>query len=257
MTRVRLIHWKVEEAETHINTLTEAGYRVEYDPFGRSVLNALRQNPPMAVVIDLNRLPSQGREVAVTLRNYKTTRQVPLVFVGGASEKVARIQELLPDAEYCTWETVLDAIGQAIANPPAEPVVFDSVFAAYAGTPLAKKLGIKPGARVNAINPPEDIEQILGELPEGVRLHLDSTEIMDVNLWFLRSKGVLDAQIDRMVPFAAGGPLWMIWPKRASKLTCDLTQPLVRQTGLDAGLVDYKVCSVDRTWTGLCFTKRK
>jgi len=52
------------------------------------------------VVIDLNRLPSQGRDLGIALRTYKTTRQVPLVFVDGDPEKVARIREILPDAVY-------------------------------------------------------------------------------------------------------------------------------------------------------------
>jgi hypothetical protein len=51
--------------------------------------------------------------------------------------------------------------------------------------------------------------------------------------------------------------LWMIWPKKSSKLASDLTQQIIRETGLSHGLVDYKICSLDDTWTGLCFAKRK
>jgi hypothetical protein len=60
-----------------------------------------------------------------------------------------------------------------------------------------------------------------------------------------------------MVRHAQDKGLWIIWPKKTSSLASDLSQPIVRETGLAAGLVDYKVCSVDETWTGLKFTVRK
>ena len=56
---------------------------------------------------------------------------------------------------------------------------------------------------------------------------------------------------------AANGGLWIVWPKKASGMSSDLTQNIVRQTGLDAGLVDFKIASIDETWSGLRFTIRK
>ncbi len=56
-----------------------------------------------ALVIDLSRMPSHGREVAVYLRGTKSTRHIPLVFVDGGEEKVAKIRELMPDAEMGAW----------------------------------------------------------------------------------------------------------------------------------------------------------
>ena len=55
----------------------------------------------------------------------------------------------------------------------------------------------------------------------------------------------------------AGRTLWLIWPKKTSALANDLGEPMVRQMGLEAGLVDYKICAVDQTWSGLAFAVRK
>src|ERR1700690_2972424 len=99
MPRIRVIHWKAEEAQALLELLRNAGHQGEYDeqlhPDGFS---ALRQYPPDAFVIDLSRLPSHGREVATFLRGRKTTREVPILFVDGVAERVAAIRKLLPDA---------------------------------------------------------------------------------------------------------------------------------------------------------------
>ena len=96
---MRLIHWNEAEAKEKADRLRSAGYVVEYDKFTPSLLRE-RENPPGAVIIDLSRLPSQGRDVAMALRSYKTTRTIPLVFVDGELEKVEIIKAQIPDADY-------------------------------------------------------------------------------------------------------------------------------------------------------------
>ena len=82
--RVRLIHWNREEGKRKAEVLQAAGFEVSFDDAGGpELLRRLREAPPSAVVIDLTRLPSQGREVGVALRYAKSTRRLPLVFVGG------------------------------------------------------------------------------------------------------------------------------------------------------------------------------
>jgi hypothetical protein len=191
------------------------------------------------------------------MRTYKATRHVPLVFVGGAPKKVAPIKELLPDAVYTTWDEIDDALERAIAHPPADPVVLDSVFAAYAGTPLPKKLGIKAGSVVALAGAPEGFEATLGELPQGAVVRRGVSGQPDVTLWFATSREELEREILRMGAYAAGGGLWIIWPKKASGVESDLSQTIVREVGLASGLVDFKVCAVDETWSGLRFTQRK
>jgi hypothetical protein len=257
MHRVRLIHWNATEAEERADRLRSAGYEVVYEALDAAGLGALRDDPPSAVVIDLGRLPSHGRDVALTLRKYKATRRVLLVFVGGDPKKVARIKELLPDAVYTTWSEIRSSLEHAIAHPPADPVVPQSVFDVYASTPLPKKLGITANSVVVLIGAPEGFEETLGELPEGVILHRQARGQPDVTLWFTKSREELEQSIEEMSASAEKGSLWIAWPKKSSGVVSDLSQVVVRQVGLAAGLVDYKVCSIDITWSALCFARRK
>lgn len=257
MQRVRLLHWNRTEAAERARQLRSAGFEVIHEPLDAAGLRALRQDPPSAVVIDLGRAPSQGRDVALGLRKYTATRNVPLVFVGGEPKKVGRVKELLPDAVYTTWEDVGRSLEQAITHPPAEPVVPKSVFDAYAGTPLAKKLGIKANSVVALVGAPERFEETLGELPEGASLQRGVCERCDLTLWFVTAKEDLEARIVEIGSWCEGGGLWIVWPKKGSGVASDLSQTVVREIGLASGLVDFKVCAVDATWSGLRFTRRK
>ena len=80
---------------------------------------------------------------------------------------------------------------------------------------------------------------------------------VELILWFVRSAGELERGIDRWVPRVGKGGIWIIWPKKASGVTSDLTQNGVRRIGLDSGLVDYKIASIDQTWSGLKFAIRR
>lgn len=257
MHRVHLIHWNAAEAEERAARLSSADYEVDYEQLSPSGLRQIREDPPSAIVIDLSRLPSQGRDLALNVRKYKATRHVPLVFVEGDPKKVARIQELLPDAVYTTWADIGGALRQAIDNPLAEPVVPDSTMAGYSGTPLPKKLGIKANSAVALVDAPDGFEETLGDLPEGTVLTRGVPDHSSVTLWFTRSREDLDQGIEHMSSFAEKGGLWIIWPKKASGIASDLSQTVVRETGLAAGLVDFKVAAIDATWSGLRFTQRR
>jgi hypothetical protein len=257
MHRVRLIHWNAAEAVERAARLASLGYRVDHGALDAAGLRALRQDPPGAIVIDLGRAPSQGRDLGLGLRKYKDTRHVPLVFVGGAPEKVAAIREFLPDAVYTTWDRIEAGLAGAIAHPPQDPVVPDSVFAPYAGKPLVQKLGIEAGSSVALVGAPEDFERALVDLPRGVELRRREWGRCDLTIWFTRSAEELEGGLEEMAVRAGDGPLWIAWPKKASGVKSDLSQPVVRRLGLAAGLVDYKICSVDRTWSALLFTQRK
>jgi len=257
MHRIRLVHWNAVEARERAERLRSAGYAVEHEMLDAAGLRRLRDDPPDAVIIDLSRIPSQGRDVGLGIRIRKATRHVPLVFVGGAPEKVARVQGLLPDATYTTWAEIHASLQHAISHPPADPVVPDSTMAGYAGAPLPKKLGIKANAVVGLVNAPEHFEGTLGDLPDGVVVRRNPKERSDVVLWFVESRKDLEAGIQSMVTAAKNGGLWIIWPKKSSGFVSDLSQSVVRELGLAAGLVDFKVCAVDRTWSGLRFTQRK
>jgi CheY-like chemotaxis protein len=252
-----LIHWNVDEAAERVEQLRAAGYIVSYKPPNPAMLRELRRNPPAAVAIDLSRLPSHGRDVALAIRQSKATRRVLIVFIDGDPEKVARIEELLPDAIYTSWSRIRSALRRALARPPADPLVPSSILAGYSGTPLVKKLGIKANMVVALLEAPNGFEQLLGALPEGVKLRRQARGRCDLVVWFARSRRRLERRIERLGALAGKGGLWIAWPKRSSGVQSDLTQAIVRRVGLAAGLVDYKVCAIDATWSGLRFTRRR
>jgi hypothetical protein len=136
-------------------------------------------------------------------------------------------------------------------------------MAGYSGTPLPKKLGIKPGARIGLIRPPDDFEATLGDLPDGAvarpvgRGGPFDVQPFDVIICFCRASKQLARDLPglpaRLDP--AGG-LWIAWPKRSSGLATDLGEAEVRGRGLATGLVDNKVCAIDDTWSGLRFVVR-
>ncbi len=129
--------------------------------------------------------------------------------------------------------------------------------AGYSGRPLPAKLGIKPYAVVALVDAPEDFRVTLGALPEGAALHEGAGAPCDLTLWFTRMRADLDAAAPLLWAQSAYGPVWIAWPKKASGFGSDLTETDVRDVGLAAGLVDYKVCAIDATWSGLLFTRRK
>jgi hypothetical protein len=258
MQRVRLIHWNEAEAKERGKLLRAAGYDADYLlPRGPALLRQLRKGVYAAVVIDLCRLPSHGREVGVAIRYQKSTRHVPLVFLGGDPEKVERVRKLLPDATFTEWSRVRGALRQAIAHPPAEPVAPGSVFAAYAATPLVKKLGIQPRFLVALVGAPGGIRKTLGKLPAGAKLRSGASRGSDLVLWFARSLGEVERRVRPLAARTGAAPLWVLWPKKTSAVRSDLTQQAVRKACMARGLVDYKICSVDDTWSGLLFRRRE
>ncbi len=255
--RLRLVHWNKEEGEARARSLRSSGYDVEAGPIDPAGLKSVRARPPAAVVIDLTRTPSLGREIGVALRSFRSTRFVPLVFVEGEAAKVDRIRALLPDAVYASWRGVRGALRRAIARPPAAPIIPSSIMAAYSGTPLLEKLGIREGTAVSLIDPPDSIDATLGDLPAGARLTRGRAIRGGVILWFVRSRADLDRRIGTVARAVGDGSVWILWPKKASGVTTDLTQPIVRREGLATGLVDFKICAFDATWSGLRFVRRR
>jgi CheY-like chemotaxis protein len=257
MPSIRLICWNAAEAKEKAAALESAGYQVDFEPFSPEVMRRVRQDPPAAVVIDLSRLPSQGRDVAVQLRQFKSSRLTPQVLCGGDPLKLPKIRELLPDAVYTAWENILPALEQALRSPLTNVAVPESSFAGYAGAPLVKKLGIRPHQTVGLLDPPPGFEQNLPNLPEGVTWCGQPGAPCDLVIWFVRTYTELVEGLPMVQPGIGKAGLWVMWPKKTSGVESDLTQVIVRKTGLAAGLVDYKVSAIDKTWTGLRFAVRK
>lgn len=126
----------------------------------------------------------------------------------------------------------------------------------YSGTPLYKKLGIKPEARVAILNAPGGFLDDL-ELPPGVERATRVSEDLDVAVLFVTQ---LKDLRDRFAALAEAvfpdGGLWIAYPKKSSAITTNLNFDNVQQLGLDAGLVDNKSCAVDDDYSGLRFVYR-
>ncbi len=257
MARVRLIHWHAEEAAELGAVLEKAGHAVESRPLETGSYAKLRVRPPDVYVISLDRLPSHGREVAFALRESKATRHIPIVFAGGQEAKVERIKQALPDATYTAWSNIRSAVRKALAQLPAQPIVPSARPTGYSGTPLPRKLGIKPGSTLALVKAPADFETTLGELPEGVEIRKHARGTADLAVWFPSSRAELDDKLPAMDRLVGDGTLWIAWPKKSSGITTDLSEPVVREAGLAAGLVDSKVCAIDETYSGLRFTRRR
>jgi CheY-like chemotaxis protein len=258
-SRIALILWNAAEAQERADLLRRAGFEVESfaAKTGGPGLRGYRERPPDAFVIDLGRMPSQGRAVGTFVRQQKATRDVPLVFIAGDPEKTAQVRQALPDACYTGWRGIRGALRRAMNQRPASPVV-PRTMDAYQGRPLAKKLGLKEGATVALINAPPDFENKLENLPDSVRLTRRLPSAADTILLFVKDTSQLERQFAPAVArLADRGGLWICWPKKGSPAAADLTQAAVRTYGLARGLVDYKICAVDDTWSGLLFTRRR
>jgi hypothetical protein len=124
--------------------------------------------------------------------------------------------------------------------------------AGYSGTPLVRKLGIKPEARLGLIGAPGNFDETLGELPAGVHVRRRlGGRPFDVIVAFFDRRADLERRLPALVgALDPAGGLWLAWPKRASGVPTDLTDNVVRELGLATGLVDNKVCAVDHVWSG-------
>lgn len=130
-------------------------------------------------------------------------------------------------------------------------------MAGYSGTPLIKKLGIKDGFRVALVNSPKRFKKELGSLPEKAKFVPCVTDSLDVILLFVNSEVELRTRFVVLAAnLVANGMVWVAWPKKSSGVATDLSFTNVQRIGLDAGLVDVKVCAVNDVWSGLKFVYR-
>jgi hypothetical protein len=127
--------------------------------------------------------------------------------------------------------------------------------AGYSGTPLWRKLGLKPGMRFLALEAPANLDVLLAGAPDLERLARAAS--FDCALAFARTQSAVTAALARLEPkMPDAGLIWIAWPKKTSGVSTDLDEDVVRRIGLAAKLVDVKVCAIDATWSGLKFVRR-
>ena len=118
--------------------------------------------------------------------------------------------------------------------------------AGYLGTPLARKLGLKDGMRVWFDAMPDSVRAEIAA--EGMQLAAPEPPV-DIAHIFVTSRGELEAKLHHLLPvIARDGAVWVSWPKKASKMSTDITEDVIREVALPMGLVDVKVCAVDNIW---------
>jgi hypothetical protein len=127
----------------------------------------------------------------------------------------------------------------------------------YSGTPLPKKLGIKPGTSVCVVDEPPGYRKWLSPLPEGVTFLSSPTAEVDLIHLFAKNRCSLAVELKRtLVSIRPDAAIWVSWPKKASKVVTDITDNVIRDLALPLGLVDIKVCAVSEIWSGLKFVIR-
>ena len=130
--------------------------------------------------------------------------------------------------------------------------------AGYSGTPLARKLGIKPGHTVAVINEPDEFRGLLVDLPDEVDLNGDLAASPDIVVAFYTRAASLEADFGGLgEAIFPDRSLWLAWPKKTSMVDTDVTGDVVRATVLATKLVDVKVCAISDTWSGLKVVWRK
>lgn len=130
-------------------------------------------------------------------------------------------------------------------------------MAGYSGTPLPKKLGIKEQSRIAFVNAPKDFQSYLGPLPLSAEVVKRITKPLDLVLLFVTAERALARDFANLAEkLASNGMIWIAWPKKSSGVATDLSFERVQRIGLDAGLVDVKICAIDETWSGLKFVIR-
>jgi hypothetical protein len=131
-------------------------------------------------------------------------------------------------------------VGNEIAAGPA----------GYSGTPLVKKLGIKAGFCLKLVNAPPHYFSLLGELPDGISI--SERGHFDFIHFFTKDEDELFSQLPLLKDqLKANGMIWVSWPKKSAKVSCNIAEDTIRTFGIKIGLVDIKVCAVDETWSGL------
>lgn len=254
MLRIRVIHWKQDECGPKAAAVEALGYQADASKLASSSMREFWENPPAAVVIDLSRLPSHGIEVGALLRKGKQTRLIPLVFVEGEPEKVAKAKAAMPDARFTTYAKLGPVLESVLADPPREALVPKSMLSGLdSGVPLARKLGAKPGLILGLVNAPDGFESLI----PGVLTQRNPRGKVPLTMWFVESLAEYKAALPKIAKRAAEGGVWVVWPKRTKDRKPDINGNDVRPLALEYGLVDFKICAVDETWSAMRFAVKK
>jgi hypothetical protein len=145
-----------------------------------------------------------------------------------------------------------------VETPLASALTGAVMPAGYSGTPLAKKLGLRSGMHVCVIDAPRDYRTLATPWPDDVRLDERPSAQTDLVHLFVTQRVLLAHELKALrKTLKPNAVLWISWPKKAAKVTTDITEDVIREVALPLGWVDAKVCAVDEIWSGLKLVVRK
>lgn len=128
----------------------------------------------------------------------------------------------------------------------------------YSGTPLSKKLGIKPPMTLVVVGAPDEYLSWLGELSAAVRVVAKTNKPIQAAHLFVTQRAVLAKNLEAFrEKLEQRGFVWVSWPKKTSKVETDITEGVIREVALPLGFVDTKVCAVSDVWSALKLVIRK
>ena len=248
MPRVLIIHRDLADAAARASRLCVQDIQAEpYASLGSKGFRHIRANPPDAIVIDLTVAPSYGRYMGAMIRESKSLRTIPLVFIEGDPEKTPKVREMLPDAVIAPWPKLPAAIDRAIRRAPADPLA-----PIPPNRSLLTKLGIDDGSGVAFLHAPKDFALAKGKWKRA------TIEAADVILAFYPNSAALSHDLPTLAgTLRKGLRLWIAWPKKAGPAATDLSMPRVREMAQLYGLTDYKVCALDEKWSGMVLGRRR
>jgi hypothetical protein len=254
---IKLISWH-EDVKAKAAALKQAGVRIDATPLIRlsGVVGDLARLNPAVLVLDLDKLPSNSREIALALRSSKSACHIPILFAGGTAEKIVRIRSEHPDGIFTNWSEARQTLATLLRRPPSMPHAIPPRD--FSATPLLKKLGIRAGMEIVLIAAPDGFGDLLGDPPENSSLVTRLSAKTGLALCFVRSMKDLAGALELLtlrLPKQASA--WIVHPKRTGKYQVDFNQNDVRNHSLAVGLVDYKVCSIDDNWSALKFARRQ
>ncbi len=271
MPAIRFLSWH-QDAAVKAALLKRKGLIVDTAPLVRTsaVVGELARSNPAVLVLDLDRLPSNSREIALMLRASKSARHIPILLAGslpaaeGLPDRYARLKAELPDIPYSTWADIEMTLTALLLQPKTAPSIVPPLRVYTAS--LAQKLGIltvssggaqKP-KRVALLAEPDGFVEFLDDLPETVTCTSQLDVTVHLAICFIRARGELAGTLDLLtLRLAATSSVWIAYPKRTNNLRRDFSENDVRAGALAAGLVDYKICSIDQDWSAMKFAWRK
>jgi hypothetical protein len=256
------LHWNEAEGAERAATLRKHGIEtLLLTPKPGETLRAINQAQPQALLMDHTRSASRSREVGEHLMKRKATRDLPFIFVydpedaktntrsGALPDKIERTRKLLPGAHFCTYGELPSKLGKFLSTPASLVKVVP-----HEEAPLARKLGIKEGKRVSILDAPDGFADQFSDFDVVEEFRRET----DLAIIFANTMDQLEHRVFQAERYlSATGGLGIVWRKKASGQHSELSGNAIRPWAIELGWVDYKICSVDATWSGMLFGRSR